>query len=95
MKRIFILFTIIALVFCFSGCSSISNRHEVYSIEARKICNFVKLYPDVDVGIGFRDDIFVDKTTGVLYIRLYDIDGFAPIYNADGSLKIWKGDIPE
>lgn len=92
MKHVFILFVIIALVFCFTACSSSS---QINSIEARKICNFVKLYRNVDVGIGKVDDIYVDKTTGVLYIRLYNIDGFAPIYNADGSLKIWKGDIPE
>jgi hypothetical protein len=37
------------------------------------------------VGYG----VFVDKTTGVLYYRFQS--GMTPIYNADGTLKLYEG----
>ena len=89
MKRVFIFVLLIALIVGLSGCSSKDNSAD--DIEARKICNFKKVYEDVDVGINRKDDIYVDTTTGVLYFRTWDIDGFTPLYNADGTLKIWDG----
>ena len=77
---------ILALIIGLSGCSSKGDSAD--DIEARKICNFKKVYKDVDVGINRKDDIFVDTTTGVLYFRTWGIDGFTPLYNADGTIKI-------
>lgn len=89
MKRSLIFFLILALVVVLSGCSEKGNSAN--DIEARKICNFKKVYENVDVGINKKDDIYVDTTTGVIYFRTWQIDGFTPLYNADGSLKIWDG----
>jgi len=86
-KRVFMFVLLIALIAGLSGCSSKGDSAD--DIEARKICNFKKIYNDVDVGINRKDDIFVDTTTGVIYFRTWQIDGFTPLYNADGSLKIW------
>lgn len=91
MKRVFIFVLLIALIVGLSGCSSKGDSAD--DIEARKICNFKKIYENVDVGIYHNDDIYVDKLTGVLYLRtcLKGCDGFTPLYNADGTLKIWDG----
>ena len=89
MKRVLIFTLLVALVAVLSGCSKKGNSAN--DIEARKICNFKKVYEDVDVGINEKDDIYVDTTTGVLYFRTWGVDGFTPLYNADGSLKIWDG----
>ncbi len=89
MKRVLIFTLLFALVVVLSGCCE--NGNSANDIEARKICNFKKIYSNVDVGINARDDIYVDTTTGVIYFRTYNIDGFTPLYNADGSLKIWDG----
>lgn len=89
MKRSLIFFLILALVIALlSGCSK-GN-----SAEARRICNFRKLYGDVDVGVGtIPSDIYVDTLTGILYVSVcgHLISGFSPIYNTDGTLKIWEG----
>lgn len=92
MKKYLALLLLLTIIFSLVGCSS--NKNNPDSIEARKICNFKKIYADVDVGIRDADDIFVDLTTGVIYFRTYGnwFSGFTPLYNADGSLKIWKGD---
>ena len=89
MKRSLIFLLILALVVVLSGCSERGNSAN--DIEARKICNFKKVYADVDVGINAKDDIYVDTTTGVIYFRTWKIEGFTPLYNTDGSLKIWDG----
>lgn len=89
MKRSLIFLLILALMVVLSGCSE--KGSSANDIEARKICNFKKVYADVDVGINAKDDIYVDTTTGVIYFRTYNIEGFTPLYNADGSLKIWDG----
>jgi len=88
-KRIMIFALLLALIVGLSGCSLMGDS--AADIEARKICNFKKIYSDVNVGISSRDDIYVDITTGVLYFRTWNIDGFTPLYNADGTLKIWDG----
>lgn len=89
MKRTLIFAFLLALIISLSGCSERGDSAD--DVEARKICNFKKIYADVNVGINNRDDIYVDTTTGVLYFRTWRIDGFTPLYNADGSLKIWDG----
>lgn len=36
-------------------------------------------------------DILVDKETGVMYLTIAR-GGTTPLYNADGSLKVWRED---
>ena len=39
---------------------------------------------------GFADEtVFYDKNTGVMYYSNYRKGGITPIYNADGTLKIY------
>ena len=57
----------------------------------KRVLIFALLFALVVVLSGAKDDIYVDTTTGVLYFRTWGIDGFTPLYNADGSLKIWDG----
>lgn len=93
MKRFLLIILTITMVIGLTGCV-VTNS--VASVEARNnICRFVKIYPNVDVGVASTDDIYVDATTGVIYFRQWGNGGFSPLYNADGSLKIWKGVIPE
>ena len=89
MKRVLIFALLFAIVVVLSGCSEKGNSTN--DIEARKICNFKRVYENVDVGINAKDYIYVYTTTGVIYFRTWHIDGFTPLYNADGSLKIWDG----
>jgi len=91
MKRVLIFVLLIALIAGLSGCSSKGGSAD--DIEARKICNFKKIYSKVDFGVGKSDSIYVDELTGVIYVAIHPNlrhgNGFAPLYNADGTLKIW------
>lgn len=91
MKRVLIFVLLIAMIAGLSGCSSKGDSAD--DIEARKICNFKKIYSNINVGIYSVDDIYVDELTGVLYLRTcgFNCNGFTPLYNADGTLKIWDG----
>lgn len=90
MKKLLIILLIISTCVIFTACRESSPD----SIEARKFCNFKKLFANIDVGLGDEDDIFVDVNTNVMYVRDWH-NGLSPIYNADGRLKLWKGEIPE
>lgn len=93
MKRFLLIILAIIMVIGLTGCEA---TNPAASVEARNnICRFVKIYPNVDVGVASTDDIYVDATTRVIYFRQWGNGGFSPLYNADGSLKIWKGVIPE
>lgn len=93
MKRFLLIVLMITMVIGLTGCL---EKNSTASVEARNnICRFVKIYKNVDVGVASTDDIYVDATTGVIYFRQWGNGGFSPLYNADGSLKIWKGVIPE
>lgn len=91
MKRMFIFVLLLSLITGLSGCSSKGDSAD--DIEARKICNFKRIYSKVDFGIGNYDSIYVDELTGVIYVAIHPTinwgNGFAPLYNADGTLKVW------
>ena len=92
MKRVLIFVLLIALIAGLSGCSSKGDSAD--DIEARKICNFKRIYNNVNFGVLQHDAIFVDELTGVIYVAIrpyYYGGGFTPLYNADGTLKIWDG----
>lgn len=40
---------------------------------------------------GYNKDVLVDKETGVMYLSIA-CGGTTPLYNADGSLKVWRED---
>lgn len=87
MKRCAILLLLIAMVAVLSNCSSKSDSSE--SVNARKIVNFKEVYHGIDVGLSQRSRIYVDTTTGVLYLMNWGdcMSWCTPLYNADGTLK--------
>lgn len=92
MKRYLIALALLATLFLLMGCSGNHNTSD--SIEARKICNFKRIYSGVDVGIGSKaSSLYVDTTTGVIYLKIWGNyeSGLTPLYNSDGTLKTWKG----
>lgn len=92
MKKSLIILLLINLCIIFTSCSS----DDVDSIAAREICNFVRIFKNVYVGFETSVDIFVDINSGVIYIYIRtDQYRICPIYNTDGSLKIWRGEMPE
>lgn len=44
---------------------------------------------EIDCGVSYHR-IFYDKETGVMYIENTSHGGIFPMYNADGTLKIYK-----
>lgn len=44
---------------------------------------------EIDCGVSYHH-IFYDKDTGVMYIENTANGGVSPMYNADGTLKIYK-----
>lgn len=44
---------------------------------------------EIDCGVSYHH-IFYDKETGVMYIENTSHGGIFPMYNADGTLKIYK-----
>lgn len=44
---------------------------------------------EIDCGVSYHR-IFYDKETGVMYIENTSNGGVSPMYNADGTLKIYK-----
>lgn len=92
MKRVFIFVLLTALITCLSGCSSKGDSAD--DIKAREICNFKRIYNKVNFGVTDWDCMYVDTLTGVIYVAIrpdYYGGGFTPLYNADGTLKIWDG----
>lgn len=44
---------------------------------------------EIDCGVSYHR-MFYDKETGVMYIENTSRGGVSPMYNADGTLKIYK-----
>jgi hypothetical protein len=44
---------------------------------------------EIDCGVSYHR-IFYDKETGVMYIENTSHGGVSPMYNADGTLKVYK-----
>lgn len=48
-------------------------------------------YPLKIISESYRTTIFYDQETKVIYVEFYH-GGCMPLYNADGSLKLYGGD---
>ena len=86
----FLLTGIITLSIC-SGITGCTKGEDIKPTEFRlgnKYFDLVKIY-----GGGYDGDIVYDKNTNVLYYIIYDADrlGITPIYNSDGSVKLYEG----
>lgn len=53
-------------------------------------CNSVEEHI-IEIGRGTEYKIFYDKDTKVMYYRAYR-GGVTPLYNADGTLRVYVGD---
>lgn len=78
MKNITKILICIFAVVLFIGCTPVTT-----SADNSDICVI-----DTNVSPGYSYETFYDKDTGVCYIVIGE--GVTPLYNADGSLKIYK-----
>lgn len=88
MKKFCLLLTIALLAICFAGCDC-ANSTEVVSEDysSRFICinkTTSASHPDVFV--------FVDTQTRVQYVATTE-GGLTPLYDADGSVLLYKGEL--
>lgn len=82
----FVMFVVIGCIVLLSGCNNSGVNDNTYTIE--DYCNMRLVCRKGD------SRIYVDKNTGVLYyVKLNGYRyGITPIYNADGTLKIYEGE---
>lgn len=85
----FLLAGIIALsiCFCITGCTKGEN------IESAEYDLGNKYFPLVIIYEDDRSDVVYDKNTNVMYYIYHNYDkyGITPIYNSDGSVKLYEG----
>lgn len=69
------------------GCTKGEDIKPTEFSLGNKYFDLVKIY-----GGGYDGDIVYDKNTNVLYYIIYDADrlGITPIYNSDGSVKLYE-----
>ena len=80
MKKIIL---IIACMICTNVLTSCNTNYNKTNISTYFDCCRIKCE-------GFKDEnIFYDKNTGVMYYSNYRKGGITPIYNADGTLKLY------
>lgn len=80
-KFCLVLIAVIVLAFGLCGCEDKDVMESLYSDNS--------LF-EVVHSQGGRD-VLVDKETGVMYLSIVRC-GTTPLYNADGSLKVWRED---
>lgn len=79
MKKITKILICIFAVVLFVGCTPVTTSADDRSICVIDACPYSRDY---------SYETFYDKDTGVCYISIGE--GVTPLYNADGSLKIYK-----
>ena len=84
-KKILTISFILSMIFCLSGCSNVINIDEVLESSNTKMIDFEV------VDKNFYSAILVDKNTKVMYYwNMSSVGGFTPIYNADGTLRLYE-----
>ena len=95
--QIFVLVAVLVCVFL-GGCAVLKNtvNHIAESkiedkLEADKFCYLKEItHYKVD---GLLHIIYYDKNTGIMYCKIGNNDGGVfPIYNEDGTIRIYKGE---
>lgn len=88
---------IISVTVGFIAARSYNSNNENYSAEVSKYLDLVKiegLYKN-NTGRHNGANIYYDRNTKVMYFGYYsnsDYSWMCPIYNADGSLKLYDGE---
>ena len=84
-KKILLISLILSIMFCISGCTNIIDTDKVLESPTAKMIDFEV------VDKNFYSAILVDKNTKVMYYwNMSSAGGFTPIYNEDGSLKLYE-----
>lgn len=84
-KKILSLMIALSMVLCITGCDHLEDKSE----DMGNNSPFFTIYKGVDVYI------YVDKETNVQYVMVNNGRGgvgFQPLYNADGTLKLYQGE---
>ncbi len=84
-KKILSVIIVLSMVLCLAGCDYSEDKSEVSENKSP----FFIIYSDSDVWV------FVDKETSVQYVMVNNGHGgveFQPLYNADGSFKLYEGE---
>ena len=65
-----------------------------------ELCNYIESLPEpasvseycdlVKIESGVSETIYYDRNTKVMYCLINEYSGITPIYNADGTLKLYK-----
>ena len=83
MKKLYILLLVVFICAVLAGCAGKVDECEIAQRLTNEDDMFVVIYE------GLNGIVFVDKDTGVMYF--YRTRCITPLYNADGSLRIWEG----
>lgn len=84
---------IVAVTIGFIAARSYNSKNESYSAEASEYIDLVKIEGDTRWHDGAN--IYYDRNTKVMYFGYYSNSNYSwmcPIYNADGSLKLYDGE---
>ena len=88
---------IIAVTVGFIAARSYNSNNESYSTEASEYLDLVKIEGLYENAPRSRNsaNIYYDRNTKVMYFGYYsnsDYGWMCPIYNADGSLRLYDGE---
>ena len=88
---------IIAVTVGFIAARSYNSNNENYSTEASEYLDLVKIEGHYENSLRKHNgaNIYYDRNTKVMYFGYYsnsDYSWMCPIYNADGSLKLYDGE---
>jgi len=75
---------IIALIFVIMFCFSLLSGCEAEALGRTHID-----WKHIEYGWGY--DVYCDMETRVMYLTIEEV-GITPLYNADGTLRLYKGD---
>lgn len=92
MKKILILMSGILLCLSVVGCKEAEVVFKEKTNPVDKYINFVEIAYNFES--GYRESVVYDKNTKVMYYiqNSGDTLGITPIYNSDGTVKLYDGD---
>lgn len=87
MKNIYAIILGCLLCLVVTGCNNVVNMDEVLESPDKTVCDFEV------VDSNFYGAVLVDKNTNVMYYWITSTSGgITPIYNEDGTLKLYEED---
>lgn len=89
-KKVFGIILTLIMVIGFASCDG--KRSKVIDIDDVLATPNSELVDFEIVDYNYYEAILVDKTTGVMYVWFTtNCGGITPLYNVDGTLKIYNG----